>query len=113
MGLKNLNEKTQRNANNMQNLRLYREFYKSTLLINWGASTALAILTMSPLAFPIVTMTGGTLISLFYKELTAKNEYYFYYNRGISKISLMLVSFSLNMLVGLMLIYIILKCQAF
>jgi hypothetical protein len=61
----------------MQNLRLYREFCKTTLLINWGASTALAILTMSPLAFSIVTMTGGTLISLLLKELTAKNEYYY------------------------------------
>jgi len=97
----------------MLNFRLYWEFHKSTLLLNWIASIALALLTMSPILFPIATMTGGMFISLFYKELTAKNEYYFYYNRGITKINLMGVNLILNILPGLILTYIILKWQAF
>ena len=97
----------------MQNFRLYWEFHKSTLLINWTASIALALLTMSPFVFPISTMTGGTFFSLLYKEFTAKNEYYFYYNRGISKINLMVINLTLNILLGLILLYIILKCQIF
>jgi len=96
----------------MENFRLYWEFHKSTLLINWVASIALALLTMTPLYFPIATMTGGPFISLFYKEITAKNEYYFYYNRGISKINLMVVNIILNILPGIILTYIVLKCQA-
>jgi hypothetical protein len=56
---------------------------------------------------PIMSMTGGPLISLFYKEVSRKNEYYFYYNRGISKISLIVMSLAFNALVGVILISII------
>jgi len=52
-------------------------------------------------------MTGGPLLSLFYKEISRKNEYYFYYNRGISKLNLIVVSMALNVLTGIVLKMII------
>lgn len=96
----------------MENFRLYWEFHKSTLLLNWVASIALALLTMTPIYFPVATMTGGPFISLLYKEITARNEYYFYYNRGIPRINLIIFSMTLNILLGVILTYIVLKCQA-
>lgn len=91
----------------MDNLRFYWEFHKSTLIINWAFSIAFSMILSIPLLMPIMSMTGGPLISLFYKEVSRKNEYYFYYNRGISKISLIVVSLVFNALVGVILISII------
>ncbi len=52
-------------------------------------------------------MTGGPILSIFYKEISKKNEYYFYYNRGISKVNLIAFSMILNMLTGIILIQVI------
>lgn len=41
-------------------------------------------------------MTGGFILSAFYFELSRKNEYYFYYNLGISKIKLLLFAYTLH-----------------
>ncbi len=97
----------------MDNVRLYWEFHKSTLIINWTFSIAFSMILFSPLLIPIVSMTGGPLISIFYKEISRKNEYYFYYNRGISKLNLVAISLILNVLFGVVLLFIISKCQAF
>jgi len=51
-------------------------------------------------------MTAGTMIGIFYKEITHQNEYYFYYNLGISKANLIAVNALLNILTGLMLLLI-------
>jgi len=51
-------------------------------------------------------MTAGFLLSLFYFELTSKNEYYFYYNKGISKLRLISVTAAINVLIGSILIII-------
>lgn len=98
----------------MNNIKFYWEFHKSTLIINWAFSLGfsfiiLSSLTIQSLIIPmtIMSMTGGPLISIFYKEITRNNEYYFYYNRGISKINLIIASLILNVLVGAILISII------
>jgi hypothetical protein len=57
-------------------------------------------------SFSVAFMSGGTLCSLLYKELTLKNEYYFYYNLGISKTTLILTCCLVNVLIGVMLIVI-------
>jgi len=93
----------------MDRIKLFWEFHKSTMMINWSISIAFSVV-MFPLFFtllPIFIMTGGPIISLFYKEISKKNEYYYYYNRNISKISLIAVSMILNLFTGIILIKII------
>jgi len=90
-------------------VQLFWEFHKSTLLINWGFSIAFAMVNVSIyfILLPIFTMTGGPILSLFFKELSRKNEYYYYYNRNISKLSLIAGSTAFNLLTGWILIKII------
>lgn len=52
-------------------------------------------------------MTGGFLISAYYFEITKKNEYYFYYNLGLSKIRLLLVAYVLHVISVLPLLLIL------
>jgi hypothetical protein len=52
-------------------------------------------------------MTGGFLLSAFYFEITRKNEYYFYYNLGLSKIKLLSIAYLLNFLFVIPIIYIL------
>lgn len=88
----------------MENIRFYWEFHKSTLIINWSFSVAFSMILFLPIMIPIISMTGGPLISVFYKDLSRKNEYYFYYNRGISKVKLIVVSLLLNIFIGAIII---------
>jgi len=50
-------------------------------------------------------LTGGFFLSAYYFEITRKNEYYFYYNLGISKIKLLLLTYSLHMIFILPLLF--------
>jgi hypothetical protein len=95
----------------MDKLKLYWEFYKSTLVTNVLFSIVLSLIIF-PLFFtllPILIMTGGPIISLFYKEISNKNEYYFYYNRGVSKLSLIIINILLNVLTGFILLFVIMN----
>ena len=94
----------------MNKISIYWEFHKSTLLINWVFSVVIATI-VSPWLFPVVTMTGGPILSLFYKEMSRKKEYYFYYNLGITKMNLMVISMVFNLVTGLLLIFILSLCQ--
>jgi hypothetical protein len=58
-------------------------------------------------SFIVWIMTGGFLLSAFYFELTRKNEYYFYFNLGFSKIKLLLIAYMLNFLFVIPIIYIL------
>jgi hypothetical protein len=57
--------------------------------------------------FIIWIMTGGFFLSVFHFETSRKNEYYFYYNLGISKIKLISYTYILHMIFILPLIYIL------
>lgn len=46
-------------------------------------------------SFVIWIMTGGFMLSAFYFEIARKNEYYFYYNLGLSRIKLLLTAYLL------------------
>lgn len=88
---------------------LYLIFLRSTLIISIPVSIAftfVAGLGYSGSEMPGLEMfsdlisvflkilcVGGLAASLLYKETVRKNEYYFYFNAGISKISLFIVSF--------------------
>jgi len=52
-------------------------------------------------------MTGGFILSAFYFEISRKNEYYFYYNLGLGKIKLLLITYALHMIFILPLIFIL------
>jgi hypothetical protein len=58
-------------------------------------------------SFIVWIMTGGFLLSAFYFEITRKNEYYFYYNLGFSKIKLLLIAYLLNFLFVVPIIYLL------
>jgi len=51
--------------------------------------------------------TGGFLLSLFFYELRYKRQYYFYYNKGYSK--LRLITLTYLMLLPLLAVYMIAK----
>jgi hypothetical protein len=52
-------------------------------------------------------MTGGFFLSAYYFEITRKNEYYFYYNLGISKVRLWLLTYLLHLIFILPLLYVL------
>lgn len=91
-------------------LKLLFIFYRSTLALNWSSSLAFAFVLFPKFSIilPVMLMTGGSLLSIWYKDLSRKNDYYFYYNRGLSKAQLMLFSVLMNLLSG-GLLYILLN----
>jgi hypothetical protein len=103
----------------MVKLTLHWEYFKSTLVQNLSVSVILSFivymalknLSDAPPPLHIVyircCMIGGPLLCFFYKEMTRKNEYYFYFNRGISKLSLFIVTLSIYILTGSLLIIIL------
>ena len=76
----------------------YFTFFKSTLALNLPVSLAVCIFSFSGDHLAKAMITAGFAFSVFYKELTRKNEYYFYYNAGISKIKLLAITFLLTLL---------------
>jgi len=52
-------------------------------------------------------MTGGFFLSIFYFEVARKNEYYFYYNLGLSKIKLISFTYILHLIFILPLLYLL------
>lgn len=94
--------------------RLLLAFYRSTLALNWGFSLACAIMAIPqlPKVLPISLMTGGSLLSFYYKRLSRKGDYFFYYNRGLSNTQLFLFTTVMNITVGAIL-YILLNHVAY
>ena len=67
------------------------EFFKSTLAVNLAASFFVFFFG-GLAAFNCSVLTFGFGLSLFFKEVNAKNEYVFYFNNKISKMQLWLHS---------------------
>jgi hypothetical protein len=87
----------------MHKLRLFTVFYKSTLTLSILFSlTVAAIGGMLGFisVFGIAFMTGGWIVSLYYKEATRKNEYVYYQNMGIPKSVLVIACILLNIIIG-------------
>ncbi len=79
--------------------------FLSYLLLSKESSHSPMFLVISAFAFWI--MTGGFLLSAYYFEISRKNEYYFYYNMGISKIKLLILTYTLHLIFILPLLYIL------
>ena len=62
-------------------------------------------------AFIISFLTGGYLLGVLFFELARKNEYYFYYNLGISKLRLILTTylFHITLIIPILIIAIYAK----
>jgi hypothetical protein len=84
-------------------INLYLLFNKSILKTNVTVSVLLTILSLLVSfdqkieqsvifilisSFVVWIMTGGFLLSLFYHHLSRKNEYYFYFNLGLTRLKL-------------------------
>lgn len=87
----------------MHKLKLFTVFYKSTLLLSIvfsltvaGFGIAIGFITAFGLAF----MTVGWVLSLYYKEMTHKNEYVYYQNMGITKSTLIVSCILMNIIIG-------------
>ena len=96
----------------MQKLKLYWVFYKSTLVLNLGSSVLLSLVLLwnlkktvkSPPSFVVLYrlcfIFGGLIFSALHKEITKHNDYYFYYNKGITKVTLYFTSTLFNIVFG-------------
>ncbi|MDR2953670.1 MAG: hypothetical protein LBV43_01145 [Prevotella sp.] len=95
---------------------LYLIFFKSTLLMSIGFAIPFSFIAMSngfietEDSYPFLQLISSFLrmcclagfpISLLYKEFTKKQEYYFYYNAGLSKVNLIVVTFILYILLSI------------
>lgn len=86
-------------------VKLLFVFYKSTLTLSIASSAMLAFLSfMNPvfmlLAFGICILSAGTVITLLYKETSKRHEYYFFYNMGLSRLTLLLTCALGNLIIG-------------
>ena len=87
-------------------------YFKSTILLNITSSVFFAFMIKkffetlfnSNISFfytYLYCLTyGGPLFTFYYKEVTYKNEYYFYHNKGIKKEVLMAFAALLYILIG-------------
>nr|WP_315254396.1 hypothetical protein [uncultured Flavobacterium sp.] len=67
------------------------QFFKSTIAVNFAVSFFVFLFGGS-IAFNYSVLTFGFVLSLFFKEVNAKNEYVFYFNNQISKMQLWIYS---------------------
>ena len=94
-------------------LALYWAFYKSTIAFNIGVSIAIAFISMIFfggnffVVFAGSFMSVGALVAFLYKEIFSPLEYYFYYNRGISKIKLIIFCLLFNILPATIILIIV------
>ena len=75
---------------------MYWAFYKSTVTINLVVSLAIGLVSTSIIVFAVSLVTIGLFFAFLYKEIVCPQEYYFYYNQGISKIKLILFCLLVN-----------------
>ena len=93
-------------------LALYWAFYKSTITLNISVSFAIAVTCMIFggnffVVFAGSFMSVGALVAFLYKEIFSPFEYYFYYNRGISKIKLIIFCLLFNILPATIILIIV------
>jgi len=93
---------------NRIHLKLLFIFYKSTLLFSIVCGIALAAMNFHDFfaAFGFSFLSAGTLISLTYKEISKQHEYYFYYNKGLTKKVIITTCILTNLVIGIFIIII-------
>lgn len=92
------------------------QFYKELLSINVTISICLAVLTHDGFGiygFPFSFMSAGYLLSLAYFEVTKSNQYYFYFNKSLSRLYLFLSACFINAVLGLVMTLILYLCTMY
>ena len=86
-------------------VRLYWNFYKRLFGTNLVFSFLGSILSLPYFlkTFGVSFVTAGFLLSLLYHGWMHKQEYYFYQNKGISKLQLISAAATVNFLIGFIL----------
>jgi hypothetical protein len=89
-------------------LKLLLVFYKSTLLFSIFCGITLGAINFHDffVAFGFSFLSAGTVISLMYKEISKQHEYYFYYNKGLTKKALIISCALTNLFIGLLIIVV-------
>jgi hypothetical protein len=86
-------------------LRLHLYFFRSTLWVSIPTALILFLLLSyaegqitiaEGVAFGLLCIPIGLFFDLLYRELARREEYYFYYNQGITRVELWVVSFFLS-----------------
>jgi len=93
---------------NKVHIKLLLVFYKSTLLFSIVCGIALGALNFHDffVAFGFSFLSAGTVIGLTYKEVSKQHEYYFYYNKGLTKKALITSCAFINLAIGVLIIVI-------
>jgi len=81
---------------------MYWIFYKSTISVNIIVSLIVTALTGAAYSyltsFCVSFATVGLFAAFLFKEIMRPNDYYFFFNRGYSKIKLAIFCFIVNVL---------------
>lgn len=95
--------------------RLLLHYYKALLRFNLPLSIFIGVIGMLirgnnligfVSSFNLSLLTGGFLLSLYFFEQRYKQQYYFYYNRGLSRFTLIAYAIGFNLILAVLL-YII------
>lgn len=93
--------------------KLFYTYYKKSQALNFFFSLLMAALGLSIglnyfNCFAASIMTGGYVLSVYFYERRFQKQYYFYFNKGLSKRELLVYSYLLNgvLVAALMLITI-------
>ena len=92
---------------------MYWAFYKSTLAINIFTSLFFCLVARNINVFALSLVTIGLFFDFLYKEVVRPYEYYFYYNRGISKIKLIIFCMLVNVSASVLFLIIVQLCRTF
>jgi len=91
----------------VKNITMYWAYYKSTIVLNLCVSIAITLIAnfygadVSLYLFAISLAFIGPAFAFLYKEIVRPLEYYFYYNRGITKVKLMVFCLTVNTLLAM------------
>jgi len=87
---------------------MYWAYYKSTIVVNLCVSVAIVLIAnflygadLSIYLFAVSIAFIGPSFAFLYKEIVRPLEYYFYYNRAISKIKLIAFCLTVNVLLAI------------
>jgi len=80
--------------------------FKIDLLVSIAATVITSTLSPKGITFESMSyifmlsyFSGGFLLGILFFEIARKQEYYFYYNLGISKLRLVLISYLFNLVI--------------
>jgi hypothetical protein len=85
---------------------LFLTLLSSVILLSMPSTHSATYLILR--SYVVWILTGGFLLSAFYFEITRKNEFYFYYNLGLSKVKLLFSAYLLSIVAVIPILFIML-----